>query len=311
MRCFYFYFLSDTIVSTMKKIIAAISCGFVVLASSVVGFSGVLKQKTSVDYSNWMNSVNDLTLIKNMNIPGTHDTMATRSIGDLAGKCQSLTLDEQLKIGVRFLDIRLQLVNNDLKAVHGIVDQKVKFSSIVNTVDSFLTNHPSEFIIMSIKEDEDPSKSTITFDEAINKYKKANWENPITDLSLTTLGAMRGKVLVLSRYKDATVGINAYTGWSDNATFDLPNGIHIQDEYKLKTNDTKIEAIKNCFSYSGASLKINFLSGYLESGFPPSYAPSVANTINPWIKENLKTYPNRGIVLYDFGTSDLMKGWFE
>lgn len=295
----------------MKKLIAAISCGFLILASSVVGFSGVLKQKGQVDYSNWMNGVNDATLIKDMNIPGTHDTMALRSIGDLAGKCQSLSLEEQLKIGVRFLDIRLQLDKNDLKAVHGIVDQKVKFASIVNTVDAFLANHPSEFIIMSIKEDEKASKSTITFDEAVNKYKMDNWVGNATTLAATTLGTMRGKVLVLSRYKNASIGIDADSGWADNATFTLPNGIYVQDEYKQKNNENKIEAIKNCFGHVSTSLRINFLSGYLESGFPPSYAPSVANAINPWIKENLKNYPNRGIVLYDFVTSDLMKGWFE
>ncbi len=296
----------------MKKLITAISVGFVVLASSVVGFSGVLKPKVkNVDYSNWMSEVDDFTLIKNMNIPGTHDTMALYSIGDLAGQCQSLSLADQLKIGVRFLDIRLKLDKNELKAVHSFVDQRIKFSSIVDTVDSFLAAHPSEFIIMSIKEDAKASNSSITFDEAVNKYKKTNWQTPISDLSATTLVEMRGKVLVLSRYKDASIGVPAYNGWADNASFTLPNGIYVQDEYKLKNVDTKINAIKNCFNTATTSLKINFLSGYIDGGFPPSYAPSVANTVNPWIKGVIKDYPNRGIVLYDFVTSDLMKGWFE
>ena len=295
----------------MKKLITSISVGALALGCAIVGFSGVLKPTVrKVDYSNWMSSVDDFTLIKNMNIPGTHDTMALHSIGDLAGQCQSLSLSDQLRVGVRFLDIRLKLDKNELKAVHGFVDQREKFSTIVNTVDSFLVAHPSEFIIMSIKEDDDPSKSDITFDQAVNKYAKANWVAPTT-LAATTLVEMRGKVLILSRFKDSTIGVPAYNGWSDNATFTLPNGIHVQDEYKLKTVDTKIEAIKNCFTTISASLKINFLSGYLESGFPPSYAPSVANKVNPWIKANIKTYSNRGIVLYDFVTSELMKGWFE
>ena len=128
----------------MKKIIAAISCGFVVLASSVVGFSGVLKKKTSVDYSNWMNSVNDLTLIKNMNIPGTHDTMATRSIGDLAGKCQSLTLDEQLKIGIRYFDLR----PGYMYIYHGNYSTIYTLDYVLNLFSNFLKKYPSEFLIV-------------------------------------------------------------------------------------------------------------------------------------------------------------------
>ena len=257
-----------------------------------------------------MRNVNDTTLVKDMNIPGTHDTMALYSIGDLAGQCQSLKLQDQLNIGVRFLDIRLQLVDNQLKAVHGFVDQRDNFENIVNTVGSFLKTHNSEFVIMSIKEEAEAKKSSISFDSAVKQYQKSYWYTP-ENIATTTLGQLRGKLVVLSRYANSTIGIPAFAGWLDNATFDLPNGIHVQDEYKLKKVETKLEAIKTCFSSTSESLKINFLSGYIDGGFPPSYAPSVANTINPWIKENIKNYNNRGIVLYDFVTSELMKGWFK
>lgn len=295
----------------MKKLVLSISIGFVVLACSTIGFTNIVRQRVrSVDYSSWMSEISDTTLIKDMNIPGTHDSIALYSIADLSGQCQSLSLEDQLKIGVRFLDIRLQLENNQLKAVHGFVDQKETFNNIVRKVDRFLQVHSSEFIIMSIKEDADAKKSSISFDSAVKEYYRDYWYTP-TDLSSTTLGDVRGKAIILSRYADATFGIPAYQGWADNRTFDLPNGIHVQDEYQLDNCDTKIEAIKNCFMAVTPSLKINFLSGYIDGAFPPSHAFSVANTINPWIKKNISNYTNRGIVLYDFITSDLMKGWFE
>lgn len=295
----------------MKKLILPIAAGFLTLSCGVVGFTSAFKQKAkTINYSSWMSKIEDTTLVKDMNIPGTHDTMALYSIGDLAGQCQSLSLGDQLKIGVRFLDIRLQLVSNKLKAVHGFVDQRDTFENIVSTVGSFLKAHDSEFVIMSIKEEADAKKSSISFDDAVKKYQKSYWSEA-TDISASTLGDLRGKLVILSRYANSTIGIPAYDGWADNATFDLPNGIHVQDEYKLKKAETKIEAIKNCFNASSSSIKINFLSGYLDGGFPPSYAPSIANTINPWIKDNLKNYDHRGIVLYDFVTSDLMKGWFK
>ena len=151
----------------------------------------------------------------------------------------------------------------------------------------------------------------MSFEECVKQYIKSDiW---LTGTSIPNkLGDVRGKVAILSRYSGSTIGIPAYDGWADNAAFTLPNNIRVQDHYKLKNTETKKEDIKACFNDTGDySLKINFLSGYLEGGFPPSYAPSVANDINPWINSEIKSINKRGIVLYDFITSSLMKGWFE
>ena len=296
----------------MKKAILSISLGVLVLGCSLFGFTNIVKHRAkNVDYSSWMSQLPDNTPITSVNMPGTHDTMALYSVGDLAGQCQSLKLEDQLKIGVRFLDIRLQLVNNELKAVHGFIDQRESFKDIVNTVDKFLKAHNSEYIIMSIKEEADAKKSTISFDDAVKKCRKSNWSKRQSLATGETVADYRGQVIIMSRYAGATIGIPAYEGWIDNATFNLPNGIHVQDQYKLKSCQEKIDAIDDCFNRQDEYMKINFLSGYIDGGFPPSYAPSVANTVNKWIKENIKSYLFRGIVLFDFVTSDLMKGWFE
>lgn len=65
-----------------------------------------------------------------MVIPGTHDSGAMHSIFDVAGKCQDLNIQQQLKIGVRFLDIRLRLKNDELEVVHSFVEQKLSFRSV-------------------------------------------------------------------------------------------------------------------------------------------------------------------------------------
>ena len=78
----------------------------------------------------WLSKVNDSKLITEMSIPGTHDSGATHSFFDVAGKCQDLSIKTQLKIGVRFFDIRLQQVNNKLNVVHSFVDQKTKFENV-------------------------------------------------------------------------------------------------------------------------------------------------------------------------------------
>ena len=295
----------------MKKVLIASGVAVFATLTSCLGFAGIFKQKSkNVDYADWMSNISDSTSLRNINMPGSHDTMALYSIADLAGQCQSLSLEEQLNLGVRFLDIRLKEDNNKLKAVHGFIDQRCGFEDITYTVETFLTNHPQEFIIMSIKEEADPSKSTLTFDEAVNSYLTSNVYLKGNSIP-STLGEVRGKVMLLSRYSGSTIGVPAYTGWQDSTSFTLPNDIYVQDTYKIESKEEKQQEIVSCFLETGHALKINFLSAYRTNYIPPSYAPSAALDINPWINENISQYSDRGIVLYDFVNEVNMTTFFK
>ena len=294
------------------RIILAASFGGLGILCSVLGFTGALNNRTSSKkYADWLSQVDDHTLLRNVSLPGSHDTMALYSIADLAGQCQTLSLEEQLNLGVRFLDIRLKEDHNFLKAVHGFIDQKASFASINKIVTTFLNKHPSEFIIMSIKEEAEASNSDISFDKALidaldsNLYLKEQRTVPhyVSDI--------RGKVLLLSRYKDATIGIPAYEGWVDSKSFTLPNDIYVQDTYKITSKEQKQDEITKCFNETGHALKINFLSAYKTNDFPPSYAMSAAKDINPWINKEINKYSDRGVVLYDFISESNMNAFFK
>ena len=114
-----------------------------------------------------------------------------------------------------------------------------------------------------------------------------------------------------SRSSCASIGIPAYQGWEDSCSFTLPNDIYVQDTYKITSKEQKQDEVMKCFNESGHALKINFLSAYRTNGFPPSYAPSAANDINPWINEEIGKYSDRGIVLYDFVTESNMQAFFK
>ena len=294
-----------------KRIIIASIASFVVLVSAGLGFTGLLKQRSNnTDYSAWMKGLDDNTSLRNINMPGSHDTMALYSIGDLAGQCQSLSLEDQLYLGVRFLDIRLKEDKNQLKAVHGFIDQRASFEYITNTVEKFVKDNPSEMIIMSIKEEADSSNSDISFDESLKGYLTKDIYYLNNELP-NTLGEVRGKVILLSRYDKSSIGIPAYVGWEDSCSFTLPNDIYVQDTYKITSKEQKQDEVVKCFNEPGHKLKINFLSAYRTNGFPPSYAPSAANDINPWINEEISKYSDRGIVLYDFVTESNMQAFFK
>ena len=258
-----------------------------------------------------MKDIDNHTLLRNVSLPGSHDTMALYSIADLAGQCQTLSLEEQLNLGVRFLDIRLKEDRNSLKAVHGFIDQKASFASINKTVTSFLEKHPSEFIIMSIKEEAKASNSDISFEEALINSLDSDLYLKNQKTVPTYVEEIRGKILILSRYKNSSIGIPAFDGWADSASFTLPNDIYVQDTFKIQNKEQKQKEITKCFNETGHALKINFLSAYRTNGFPPSYAMSAAKDINPWITKEIDKYQDRGIVLYDYITESNMNAFFK
>ena len=299
----------------MKTLISRVTIPAVVatiiVISAIFGFAGALNQgTTSTKYAKWMNSLDDNTSLRNVNMPGSHDTMATYGIGDFAGHCQSLSLNDQLNLGVRFLDIRLKQDRKVLRATHGFIDQKATFSQINETVTNFLNDNPTEFIIMSIKEETKASNPIGSFEDCLKEY--LNDKYVLSREVPEKVGDVRGKIVLLSRYPNSTIGIEACNGWQDSTSFTASsNDIYIQDYYKVNSIDDKKNEIVTCFNESGHDLKINFLSGYLKDNFPPSYAPSVAIDINPWINEVIADYNDRNIVLYDFVSESNMDAFFE
>lgn len=296
---------------TKKALILGVSLGLSASVLGVFGLYGSVNPKVPESKAgDWLGQMSDLTLIKDISMPGSHDAMALYALGDLAGRCQSLSLASQLEAGVRFLDIRLQNQNDTLKAVHGIVDEKEKFPAIVKTIDTFLTEHPTEFVIVSIKEEEKAKGGTKDFETLVVDSLTEKWYTG--NVMPAALGQVRGKAILLSRYADSKFGVPAYGGWQDNATFALPNLIHVQDEYKINDIQVKKDAIKKCLETTNglgllSPMTLNFFSAYRTSYFPPSYAPSVAKEINPDLASILKPYKKTGVAILDFITEDNAK----
>ncbi len=266
----------------------------------------------------WMKNLNDDTLVTSLSIPGTHDSGALHSIGDLSGKCQDLKISDQLRAGARFFDIRLKQINNKLNIVHGIVDQKLEFSNVLNDFESFLKENPSEGLIVSIKKESNAKNTSATFDESLIEALK-NYSS-LWDLSGNIpqkVSSLRGKIFLISRYENSTIGLPAYNGWLDPSdsstsnTFDIESSnLHVQDHYKMKDINVKKEEITKCFEYSNRSLDkltLNFTSCYFINDFPPTYAATTAQIINNWLVSETQNYNNLGIVISDFVTSYLIE----
>lgn len=54
-------------------------------------------------------------------------------------------------MGVRFLDLRLKVKKHRLKLYHGIIYQHIEFKEVVQILTTFLSNNPTEFLVVRIK----------------------------------------------------------------------------------------------------------------------------------------------------------------
>ena len=285
--------------------------GLVLLISITILTIFAFMTINKVNNNVWMKDVDDNKLIYDMSIPGTHDSGATHSIADVAGKCQDSSIEEQLKMGVRFFDLRLQMVNDEFKIVHSFVDQKLYFNVVLKDLTNYIKKYNSEFLIISIKEEESPKNSTKDFEELL-LHNMSIYNDVICydEVLPKTLKEARGKIYIMSRYSQ-TVGIDAYVGWLDSTTFEL-NDMYIQDYYCVDSVESKKEAIVNTINYVGNKLVLNFTSCYLDSGFPPLYAGTPAKDIHPWLIDYLNDYDGKvGILITDFMTEKLAKAIYE
>ncbi|HDL8276789.1 TPA: phosphatidylinositol-specific phospholipase C domain-containing protein, partial [Yersinia enterocolitica] len=125
---------------------------------------------------NWMSHLSDTQLLSQISIPGTHDSASFRSNVFGAGftQTQSWNIRKQLDQGVRFLDARCRLINNVFTMHHGAVFLKQQFGDFITTCIDFVKRNPSEFIILSVKQEHTVENSTKSF----HKVMRARYIEP-------------------------------------------------------------------------------------------------------------------------------------
>ena len=204
----------------------------------------------------WLSYIDDATYVSRLTIPGTHDA-ATSTCQVAAGKCQVLTIAEQLDAGVRAFDLRPSMDDNSTlgNIYHSILDTGVSMSGAMSVFDSFLAAHPGEFVIVLMRYESDRQ----IFSKIDESYYKAAMRAFLSsdphyqarkaafrkDL---TVGEMRGKILIISR-NDLSPDSScetAFTGWNHGNTagaYTTVSGtggmarIFVQDMYSPAQND--------------------------------------------------------------------------
>lgn len=262
----------------------------------------------------WMANVDDARGLAELSIPGTHDSGANFEPYPGLAKTQELTIAEQLSAGVRYFDVRCRHVEDRFMIYHGAIDQNQSFDDVLARMFAFLDDHPSETLIVSIKEEAMSDHPTRSFEATFAAYVAQAPERWALAPVVPRLGDVRGKLVLLRRF-DATavpLGIDA-APWADNATFAIANGdasLRVQDEYMVTDNDAKWTAITGLAAEAGAgdpaTLFLDYTSGFQTISALPnitSVATDIDARLDAFLAEPAHARARLGVLVMDFVTA--------
>ncbi|GAX26722.1 1-phosphatidylinositol phosphodiesterase [Fistulifera solaris] len=232
----------------------------------------------STGTEDWMSFLDDSTPLSQISIPGTHDSAA--AIGRPLCDTQNWNLLDQLRSGVRYLDIRCRPVDNYFNIHHGICFLHQRFDDVLKVVSAFLSDHPGETLIMRVSSAFRPSHDAQSFEQIWNRYMLDPTYGAmfVPNLSsIPTLGEVRGRIIVVSN----DLGPRSNFGYQ----FFGGSFTSIQDEFEIDSDEKVAEKVELVFTQmenaplQPGRLTFNHLSG---TGLPDlRYTPEdVAVTTN-------------------------------
>ena len=215
-------------------------------------------------YRSWMRPLRDDIPLSALSIPGTHNS-PTYHKALPSVRCQCVSVSEQLKKGVRFLDIRVQAqhhglpLKDGLLLVHSVFPVSLTgprhFRPLVNEVLRFLKDNPSETVIMSVKREGTGSSNDEHLSRLLHLYYAHDAESWFTAPCIPFLGEARGKIVLLRRFHidenlkgewgGAGWGIDAAL-WADKTPNAVcPSGdVCVQDFYEVLETHNITEKIQ-------------------------------------------------------------------
>lgn len=252
-----------------------------------------MAQRSIPELYEWMKYLPNSYYLSEFSIPGTHQT-CTKDLPSY-WQCQIEDLNWQLRNGIRYIDIRLAIIDGGgrygyFKVYHGGQYTGVTFGTVLTICDNFLKTYPSETIIMRVQQEHttDNNRFTRIFNEYIKDYPVKFYLGN----SVPMLSDARGKIVLISGGPWIEKGLN----WIDQMG---------QDDYSQVSYDTKKEKVKKCMEDAVGNLSAILYINHLSGNVPPLKGPlSYSQEMNPWaIQFILDHYENArklGVIVYDY-----------
>lgn len=182
-----------------------------------------------VDGPCWMSHVDDDKYLDELSIPGTHDSGTCSVDNDTEPqssqvKCQQDYIPTQLLEGIRYFDIRLGK-GDDPGIDHGdyyLLKKDAYFmhlSDVIGYFKTFLNENPTEALIMLVSRGNDEA----TDESVTTAFAKVMADNPdlfYTSSRVPTLGEVRGKIVLLRRFRLDGDSVSGHTWGLDLTEWD-------------------------------------------------------------------------------------------
>lgn len=206
-----------------------------------------------VDGPCWMKYVDDNKFLDELSIPGTHDSGTCSVDNDTEPqssqvKCQQDYIPTQLLEGIRYFDIRLGK-GNDPGICHGdfYLFKKdgyyLHLSDVIGYFKTFLSENPREALIMLASRGNDEA----TDDSVTTDFAKVMDDNPdlfYTSSHVPTLGEVRGKIVLLRRFRLAGNSASGHTWGLDLTEWD--------DKIKAHSDSTTMCLVQDARGFEAA-----------------------------------------------------------
>ena len=287
--------------------------------------------------NNWITPLDDNIYVQQLSIPGTHDSSADLTSLLNAGQTQTLSFDEQWKMGIRAFDLRTAYDNiyGKMTMWHGFTYCDKSLSEVLTTITSNIKDNPGEFAILQFRhETEAPGirKNLNKWGEIYNELKAFDKEDGgyrgiVQWKANLTIGECRGKLIILTRNDyDNREKVGLITDFPDCTTGEAKiNGsttYYVQDYYKYSndTGEEKRSQINNLYSitrkfsdptsvdFINKSWALNHTSGYCGGLGSTTQYQLNASYVNKATYEKLTSeteFGPTGIVFMDWvGTRD-------
>lgn len=270
-------------------------------------------QNTATEMNDWMKNLPDTALISVVNLPGSNKSWNTGYETD-ATSTQSLTVERQLKAGIRALDIRCYNYKDVFATYYMETYINRMFSTDIRDVClKFLQEHPSEFILMMITPRGPDELCTRSFGETLKAYTQGVEKYFYLTENIPQVKDVRGKIVILRS--------------CDNLTGEPLGNKIIYRENNIYTSETTITARIQNYDYvptvfhrwgkwiniltllneadGSSSEQTTFYLNFTNAYSPGCYPYTTAGYINPLIQKYLykrnPDYPHRyGAIMMDF-----------
>ena len=222
------------------------------------------KDKVPSENLNWMSNIKDSTDIRELSIPGTHDSCASYFIiefykswwANFQSQVQSWTIEDQLYSGIRYFDLRPA---GDGLIYHGEHQTRYSFKKVFEIYAKFLDEHPSEGLIVriqfqykncSINVEESKEKSIYETLDLYSSYLYDNNDAP-------TMGQLRKKIYVILENLEYKNLMN----WDNNDIMELQDYFRLFGIRKYELDKKRQLVHQYMFNNNKNKLIINHCSG--------------------------------------------------